>query len=119
MPRGHYDRTKSAAAAAVDTQEESAVTTAVPPATPVAVPVADVPFMVRATQGGTYPDPGETRARWRNVDEVFEVKCQRDFSTRWMQRLTDAESAGVAPAARVIPQTTAKPRKPYPFPPLS
>jgi hypothetical protein len=84
-----------------------------------AVPVVEVPFMVKATMGGTYPDPGMTRARWRNVGDVFEVKCQRDFSHRWMQRLSADEIATSPLENRQIPQTTAKARKPAPFPPMA
>ncbi len=92
-----------AAAEAVDTAP------AVAPVTPVVV--ADAPFMVRAIFGGTYPDPGSTLARWRNVGDAFLVKCQRDFSGRWMKRLSADEAAEVPVKAAVIPQTTAKPRK--------
>ncbi len=88
--------------------------------TPGVIPAAiapDVPFLVRATMGGTYPNPGETLARWRDVGAVFEVKCAHDFSNRWMKRLDPDEAKGVQLPSKVIPQTTAKPRKLVPFPP--
>lgn len=90
---------------------ETTPATGVPP-----VAVADGPFLVRAIMSGTYPDPDSIVARWRNVGDVFTVKCVRDFSNRWMKRLTDQESSEVVPTVRTIPQTTGKPRKPVPFP---
>ncbi len=71
------------------------------------------PFLVKATMGGTYPDLGSTRAKWREVGDVFSCKCDGDFSFKWMQRV--AADAEVAVAPKPVPQTTAKSRKPVPF----
>ncbi len=74
----------------------------------------DQPFLVRAVLTGTYPDPGSTRARWRNVGDVFEVKCRKDYSHRWMTPIKPGEVVE-APVARPVPQTTGVSRKLDPF----
>jgi hypothetical protein len=77
-----------------------------------AVAPAEAPFLVKAIATGTYPNPGEIVARWREVGDVFLCKSQKDMG-RWMKRLTDAEAKDAEPTGKTIPQTTGKPRKPY------
>lgn len=77
--------------------------------------LAEPPFLVRATMGGTYPDPDSTHARWREIGDVFSVKCAADFSFRWMKRVSADDAAAVI-VEKPVPQTTAKTRKPAPFP---
>lgn len=71
-----------------------------------APPMPDVPFMVRATMPGTYPDPGKVRARWRNVGDVFQVRKERDFSKHWMVRVGEEEAVAAVASAKPVPQTT-------------
>lgn len=79
----------------------------------------DVSVRVVAYAPGTYQEPGQPRAFFREIGDIFTISSRKQFSKAWMRELKDGEAPVLAIPDAKIPQTTA-PLKPITgdFPPV-
>lgn len=101
--------------AATEPTDQAAVATLPESAAPVA---ASGPIRVMAIMAGTYPNLGDTYARYRKPGQEFWLKDEEDLNPKWMRKLGTNEKAELETPVSTIPQTTGRHQKLNPFPPM-